>query len=456
MHSLNVRVLLAASAVLASFFGLAGVTLDRVYTQNARAALNDRLRGEVHALIAAAALDDQGRLYMPEILPETRFSIVLPDFYAQITIGGRSLVWRSSSLSNLDVYFATGLARNEQRFDQVTLPNGRSFATYSLGVAWDDITDMHTYTFSAAEDLEGTRSQARHFRENLWGWLGGVALILLGVQWMILRWGLGPLKIVAHELRAIEAGKQTRLEYQYPSEMQGLTDNVNALLNHQHEHLNRYRHTLGDLAHSLKTPLAVLQNALDSVANESQTNPAMIKAFQEQLHRINQITEYQLQRAATAGQSPLKAPVSVGLITEKVLNSLHKVYAEKQVRSKTDIDKSVLFHGDESDLMEVIGNLADNAFKWCRGRVVISASNACDDNQVAMVSIRVDDDGPGIPLEMIHQVVQRGVRADQGISGHGIGLSVVQDIVQIYGGKLDISASPEGGASILISLPDVV
>jgi two-component system sensor histidine kinase PhoQ len=452
MLSLNSRVLLAASAVLASFFGLAGVTLDRVYTQSAKTALKDRLQGEVHALIASAALDSKGRIYIPESYEDERFMMVLPELYAQITANGDELIWRSPSLNDIGLHFPMGLQRNESVFKEEALPNGESYATYSLGVAWDDTPEMYIYTFSSAENLMETHKQIAHFRRNLWGWLGGVALILLAVQGTILRWGLAPLQIAANELTAIEAGKQQRLQYSYPGEMKGLTNNVNALLDHQQEHLERYRHTLGDLAHSLKTPLAVLQSTVD----EEKSNAKIVQIVQEQVNRMNQITEYQLQRAATAGQLPLRAPVSVQTIIEKVMKSLSKVYAEKQVLTHTDVKADVVFHGDESDLMEIIGNLADNAFKWCNGKVSISALLRRDTkDKSATIVIQVDDDGPGIPGPMINQVVQRGVRADQGISGHGIGLSVVQDIVQIYGGRLGISHSRYGGASITVSLPEV-
>ena len=451
MLSLNSRVLLAASAVLASFFGLAGVTLDRVYIQSAKTALKDRLQGEVHALIASAALDSKGKIYIPENYEDERFMMVLPELYAQITVNGNELIWRSPSLTDMDLHFPTGLPRNEAIFNEVALPSGDSFATYSLGVAWDDAPEMYIYTFSSAENLAATHRQIAHFRRNLWGWLGGVALVLLAVQGTILRWGLAPLQMVANELSAIEAGKQECLQQNYPGEMKGLTNNVNALLNHQQEHLERYRHTLGDLAHSLKTPLAVLQSAID----EEKSNSRIVTVVQEQLNRMNQITEYQLQRAATAGQLPLRAPVSVQGIVEKVMNSLKKVYAEKSVLMHTEVESGLLFHGDESDFLEIVGNLADNAFKWCKGRVAISVQLRRDiKDKPATIVIQVNDDGPGIPPQMIHQVVQRGVRADQGISGHGIGLSVVQDIAQIYGGQLNIGQSSYGGASITVTLPE--
>ena len=452
MLSLNSRVLFAASAVLASFFGLAGITLDRFYTQSAENALKDRLQGKVHALIATADINESGRIYIPEIFPGSHFPVVLPTLYAQITVNDNEIIWQTPSLLELALNFPTGLARNEEIYKHVTLPDKEMFATYSLGVAWDDISHDYIYTFSAAENLAGMHAQINHYRKNLWGWLGGVALVLLAVQGTILRWGLAPLQTAASELAAIEAGKQSRLKYQYPGEMKTLTDNLNALLDHQQEHLQRYRHTLGDLAHSLKTPLAVLQ----SVADEAKSESKLVKTMQEQLRRMNQITEYQLQRAATAGQIPLKAPISIYQIVKKVLKSLNKVYAEKGVASEFVVDKSLVFHGDESDLMEVIGNLTDNAFKWCHNYVGIKVDmHISPTHKTSELIISVEDDGPGIPKEMIDRVVQRGVRADQGISGHGIGLSVVQDIAQIYGGSLEIKTSQHGGACITAKLQEI-
>ena len=151
--------------------------------------------------------------------------------------------------------------------------------------------------------------------------------MLLAVQGTILRWGLAPLRQAENELTAIETGQQARLQGKYPPELRGLTGNINALLSHQQEHLERYRRTLGDLAHSLKTPLAVLQSSAENPQDPNELQ-AVVK---EQVERMNQLTGYQLQRAATSGWSVLAAPVDVRAISQKVLAGLRKVYAEKAV-----------------------------------------------------------------------------------------------------------------------------
>ena len=354
--SLNARVLLAASAVLASFFGLAGFTLDRAYRSSAEEALKERLQAQVYALIASASVDDVGRVYMHA---ETPLFIAGANSYAQISDSRGKVVWQSPFLEEISLPFATELSRNQKDYKFAETPGQLKFALYSLGVAWDDVAFVEVYTFSVAENLDGFNAQVAGFRANLWQWLDGVAMLLLAVQGAILRLGLAPLAQVANELAAIEAGRQHRLEHKYPMELTALTNNVNALLAHQHEHLDRYRHTLDDLAHSLKTPLAVLQSTVE----EHSMDDHSWHTVQEQVDRMVQITEYQLQRAATAGQTPLLAPVNIHEIVDKVCRSLFKVYAEKSVYLKKHIDSALVFHGDESDLMEIIGNLSDNAFK---------------------------------------------------------------------------------------------
>ena len=449
MLSLNLRVLIAASIVLVSFFGIAGVTLDRAYYVTAEEALIDRLQGQIYTLIATTGLDDNNTILISDSAADILYFMAGPDLYAQIALNNGHPLWRSHSLDHYKLPFATALKRNEMRFSKLSMDDGRAFAMLSYGVGWDDTHRQEVYIYSVAENLQGFNQKISSYRNKLWGLLGGVGLVLLVVQGTIMRWGLAPLQVAAAELSAIESGIQHRLNRSYPGELKALTDNLNALLDHQNEHLERYRHTLGDLAHSLKTPLAVLQSSIEKPLSQDE----LTAIVQEQVERMNQITEYQLQRAAAAGQSPLIAPISVQQISEKILSSLKKVYADKAVRVRCNVSHGLEFHGDEGDFMEVTGNLLDNAFKWCNKEVSLHIKPIEKKDIVRDgIVIEVDDDGPGIPAKLAQQVIQRGVRADEGIKGHGIGLSVVQDIVQIYGGLLTINTSELGGAKISASL----
>jgi two-component system sensor histidine kinase PhoQ len=222
----------------------------------------------------------------------------------------------------------------------------------------------------------------------------------------------------------------------------GLTENLNALLDNAESHLARYRNALGDLAHSLKTPLAVLRGALDTPTPDEETKAAM----REQIERMNRIVEYQLKRAAASGRSHLTPPVSVAEKTRQLVSALNKVYADKAIDCRAEIDPDLIFHGDEGDLLEILGNLADNAFKWSRRRVQLDARRAGD----GRLELRVDDDGPGIPAEVAERLLERGERADPSVPGHGLGLAIVNSIVRAYGGRLILESSPLGGAAIIV------
>jgi two-component system sensor histidine kinase PhoQ len=256
-----------------------------------------------------------------------------------------------------------------------------------------------------------------------------------------LAWGLRPLRTVAAEVRAIESGAQQRLTRDYPKELKHLTDNINALLLHEHAQQVRYKNALGDLAHSLKTPLAVLRGIGDSVGEQSPT-------LNEQIDRMDNIVQYQLQRAATTGRSALTTPIPLRPTLERLLTTLHKVYRDKGVTVELALQEAVAFRGDEGDLMELLGNLLDNAFKWAAGTVRISAHASR-----SVLELCVEDDGPGIEDAQAAQVLQRGVRLDENTPGHGIGLPMVRDIVEAYEGRLTIKRSDRGGARIAIFLP---
>jgi len=449
MISLNSRVLLAASAVLFTFFGLAGYTLERIYDDSRDMAMRERMLGHAYALIAAVGMDENGNLVIDKEIPDNRFYEPNFGLYGQVASNDGRWSWRSPSMSGMTIPFRVGLPRLAQSAEDITTPSGRHLYLFSYGVVWSDSPDpRQAYTFSVAQDMTEYDAQTSRFHRSLWGSLGGVALLLLTIQWFILRWGLSPLQNASEELRAIEKGRQTRLQGRYPPELRGLTSSINDLLAHQREHLERYRRTLGDLAHSLKTPLAILQSAAD---NRDDGLPNVIR---EQVERMNQLTGYQLQRAATSGWTVLSTPIPLRAAVLKVVAGLRKVYADKSVQASIEIPGTLEFSGDEGDLMEIIGNLTDNAFKWCRSEVRIWAHSKPGPRSGEVdLFLHVEDDGAGVPPEMVRYVMQRGRRADSDIAGHGIGLSIVRDIVQLYGGTLEIGESQLGGAAMHVWLP---
>jgi two-component system sensor histidine kinase PhoQ len=231
----------------------------------------------------------------------------------------------------------------------------------------------------------------------------------------------------------------------YPRELSALTESINSFITSERSQKERYRNTLGDLAHSLKTPLAVVRGAFEQNAIPTELR----ESIQEQVDRMTQIVDYQLQRAATSGRTTLAAPVDLLPVINKLVSTLDKVYAEKGISCRVTVHGDITFRGDESDLLEMLGNLLDNAYKFAARMVAVTATKQENDQLL----IKIDDDGQGIPEDKVEQVLKRGVRVDERVSGQGIGLAVVRDIVEVYGGSISINTSSMGGSSISITLP---
>ena len=441
--SLNKRMILSASFVLAIFIVLTAWGLDRAFYDSARSARQERLLGQLYLLIAAAEVDSKGRLSVPVTLSEARFSMPGSGLYAFVTDRNGTRVWNSISALGQAAPFATKLAAGNKRFEKRADQIGNIYFVQSLGVNWAVGQQHFAFTFSVSEDLAEFNAQIYQYRQSLWGWLAALAVLLLLVQAAVLRWGLRPLRVVARDLNAIESGRQEKLQGNYPKEIKPLTDSLNSLIQHEHAQQIRYRNALSDLAHSLKTPLAVMRGALSS---DKASLPATVE---EQVERMDDIVAYQLQHAATAGTTKLMAaPIPILPIAEKIITALHKVHHEKGVSTKIRIASSVTFPGDEGDLMELLGNLLDNAFKWCSKSVQISA--VAEQGQLIVI---VEDDGAGIAPSQAENLLQRGVRADEAVPGHGIGLAIVRDIVAAYEGSLTVGRSSLGGAAVTLDFP---
>lgn len=451
MRSLNGRLLLAASLVLAAFVSVTGFSLDRAFRESAETALRDRLQGHIYALLAASEVSPDGRFSMARPLADPRFSAPGSGLYAQVDQQDNPAAWQSSSLLGRELALANQLAPGEQRYRELTGKGDERLLALSFAISWEDEQKtLHQFTYHVAEHLVSLESQVGSFRRTLWGWLVALAILLLAAQGAVLRWGLRPLRRAANDVAAIEAGRQPLLEGEYPDELTPLTDNLNALLKFERAHLERYRNTLGDLAHSLKTPLAVLSglsHTADDPARQSQT-------LEEQISRMREIVDYQLQKAAMSGRTSLSTPIAVPEVLGKIVATLKKVYAEKTIEFRQEVDGALLFRGEEGDLMELMGNLLDNACKWCRSTVSITARTVQHPvNERPTLQIRIEDDGPGIDPQRADEILQRGVRADTQIPGHGIGLAMVRDIVQVYGGNLSQQTSELGGACFIVELP---
>ena len=446
MHSLSRRLLLSVSVPLALFFGVMMFVLDNGFQQLSDRTLQELLDSQMVALVAAAEPVPGGGYAPPIHDIDPRLAQPRSGLFAQI----RSVKhqWRSPSTAGTNIDFGPLLGQGERSFFYTEFSRER-IEVESRGLQFeDDEQNARSLTFSVAVSLTPYEQQLLRFRQKMLGSFTGLMLALLLTLAALLRWVLAPTRRLEREIHEVEEGRSEVLGEGYPRELSGVVTNLNALLVGERKRVTRYRDTLGNLAHSLKTPLAVMQTTL---SKESPTNAA---AYGAEIARMRDIIAHQLKRAAASGGALLgQAPLDVAQVAADLRSALLKVYASKDLSIELVIERESQFMGDRGDFTELLGNLVDNACKWCRSRVRVTVSVDPQAGARERLSIAVEDDGPGISEEDRTRVLKRGVRTDESVPGHGLGLAMVHDTVDLYGGSLNIDASPLGGARFSLRLP---
>ncbi len=439
--SIRTRLVLGAFVVLVAFMAGAGVALRRAHADSVRAAHYARLQGTVYLLLAGAELDAGGALVMPPSLAEPRLDLPGSGLYASILNVSRNEEWRSGSSVGISPPFERNVGVGQWQFDTVGGQGGAgTFLSAAYGVKWAGPGVQVPLVLSVLEDKAEYDREVAAFSRTLWGWLGGAGVLLLLSQTLLLQWGLSPLRRVTREVSRIEHGEQTEVQGHYPQEIAALTGNLNTLIKQERVRQTRYKEALSFLAHSLKTPLAVLRTAL--------AEPAQLPAaVAQQVSRMDDIVQHQLTRAAASGGARFAPFLPLAPVLGRIRDSLSKVYADKQIAFTLDCPKDVSWRIDEGDAFEMFGNLLDNSAKWARQRVAVRVRR-----DKHALSVRIEDDGPG--FTDTEAILQLHVRADEKVPGHGVGLAVVNDLVASHEGELKLSRSSAlGGAQIDIVLP---
>jgi two-component system sensor histidine kinase PhoQ len=459
--SIRARLGLGAALVLLAFLAGAGWAVQQAHADSVRAARFARLQTTVYLLMAGAELNARGSLVMPAALAEPRLSLPASGLYANIANLDNNEEWQSLSTLGLSspspssvvsapssLPFQRRLATGQWQFETVAAPpvgqgdnrpSGQTFLAASYAVTWSDNDRTAPLVFSVLEDAAALSRELRTFDRTLLSWLGGTALLLLLTQVLLLRWGLAPLRGMAREIQRIEQGDQGKVEGRYPSELAGLTHNLNGLIDQERARQTRYKEALDDLAHSLKTPLAALRATLD----EPDQLPAMVA---QQVTRMDGIVMHQLGRAGASGAARFAPLLALAPVVTRIQGTLAKVYADKNLVFTVDCAPELSWRLDEGDAFELLGNLLDNAAKWARSAV---SSRLWQDEKT--LCIRITDDGPGFADDQA--VPGRRVRLDEQVPGHGIGLAVVRDLVTSHQGELRVSRAPGGGAQVDVVLP---
>ena len=445
MDSLNARLLISVSLLLLLFFGAMIVVLDTAFRTAGEQAREHILDGHLMSMLAAAEVDAGGGLELRRDLPEPRFSNLGSGLYAAIHDAKGATVYRSRSALGLGIPTVEPDTPGRGRFSRLTLEDGTPLLSLTLAVQWEMAPgQLRRFVFSVAESLDAFNAQVAGFRRQLFVWFAVVAAVMLLAIWLFLRSLLKPLRQIAVEIVEIEEGARSTLSGDFPKELTGVARNLNLLIDSERARSDRYRHTLDNLAHSLKTPLA----AMRSLAG--QLGAADSSRIKEQIARMDDVIRYQLRKPRqTAGDSLLLTPVDLQAETARLVESLGKVHREKGPTIDVSIDERANFRGDSGDYLEMAGNLIDNACKWCEARVRVGIKPAASGGMVLSVA----DDGPGVPEEAREALLQRGLRLDENTPGHGIGLAIVKDLAESYGGHLALQPADLGGAQFTIAIP---
>ena len=277
--------------------------------------------------------------------------------------------------------------------------------------------------------------------------LGVIASVLIVIGAAQVRKGLSPFDVLRAQLSTAREGKKDRIEGHYPAEVQPLVNDLNALLEHREQAVGRAQAKAGDLAHGVKTPLAVLLQEADRAKSVGEHDLAATIA--QQVDRMQRQVNYHLAHArAAASGTTLGTRCVIAESAEGLMRTLRRLYAERGIRIESNIPSGHGVRTQREDLEEMLGNLLDNACKWAKSRVLTTSLE-----EASNILITVDDDGAGLHPEKRDVVLKRGVRADEVAPGSGLGLAIVRDLAELYGGTISLESSPLGGLRARLLLP---
>ena len=441
IRSLRVRLMLAA-ALLALLFMLALLpALQKAFSLALQESIEQRLASDVTTLISAARIE-RGQLQMPALLPDERYNLPYTGLLGYIFDRQGTLVWQSRATRNRNINYHPRYDGRGNEFARIHQDDGDEFFVYDVEVK---LLGGKSAAFSivALQPVREYQDTLNGLREKLYLGFGAALLALMVLLWAGLTWGLRSLRRLSSELDDVESGARDGLSREHPRELLRLTGSLNRLLRSEREQRQRYRDSLDDLAHSLKTPLAVLLGVGESM---EQGDREQARVLQSQIERMSQQIDYQLQRASLRKSGLVKYQVELKPLLDSLCSTLAKVYRDKRVEVSLDIPALARVPMEQGALLELLGNLLENAYRLCLGQVRVSLRQS-----PGLLELCVEDDGPGVPPDQRERILERGERLDRQHPGQGIGLAVVKDIIDSYDAELSLGDSALGGAAFRIA-----
>lgn len=427
--SLSARLILGAAVWLVLILALGGSVLTWAFRDTVEHEFSRRLDAMLNGMIASMAATPDGQITLTHPQGDPRFEQVYSGWYWQITEPSGALL-RSRSL--WDSKLRPTDNDTKLHLSKAEGPNGEPLLVAERDITFPDVDGL--VHVMVAGDLREVSDGVRRF--NL---LLATALALLGIGLVLailiqVRFGLRPLRTLAADLDGVRRGTHPRLAEEYPKEVAPLANAMNGVLDKDAELIERARRHVGNLAHGLKTPLAVIAAEMEGKPDRG--------VLRKQVLTMRRLIEHHLGRASAVAGAGGRIGVStpVAETAREIAGVLGKVFADRNLMIDIEIDDTVAFQGHREDLEEILGNLMENACKWASSHVRLSAEQSKEH-----VVLLVEDDGPGMSAEQAAEASRRGKRFDEIAPGWGLGLSIVADLVEVTGGKFTIGQSPLGG-----------
>jgi signal transduction histidine kinase len=451
-NSLAFRLFLWATGLTVVVLIVTGIALSSLYRHAVERAFDLRLDVYLRTLVADVASPDEGTDKFPQSIGEPLFELPLSGWYWQVTRLDTPKPELHSSRSLWD-----------SNLPRVPAVEDASAGGYRKGYAQGpedvrlrlvernvDLGDEGRYLIQVAGDASEIDEEMLSFDRTIGAIFTALAGALLLTTALQVRFGLSPLKRISESLAAIRSGRAERLEGEFPVEIAPLARETNALIDANREIVERARTHVGNLAHALKTPLSV-------IVNEAGARPGdpLAQKVLEQADIMRDQVERQLERARLAARSTVVGTlIDVPPVVTALARTMEKLHRERDIAIAVDVPEHARFRGEEQDLEEMIGNLVDNACKWAQARVAIEvlAETPAGESK-PRVRVIVDDDGPGLSPAERERVAQRGQRLDESKPGSGLGLSIVVELANLYGGVLTLGTAPIGGLRAELALP---
>ncbi|MEX2648580.1 MAG: HAMP domain-containing sensor histidine kinase [Alphaproteobacteria bacterium] len=440
IRSLALRLVVGAGAWIAVALLAGGIALSALFRDYVEQSFDARLVLLLESLVAVSERDGEGLVHLSRGVGEPRFDQPLSGWYWQISDGARSLL-RSRSLWDEALPASNAPATAEARRRDIEGPEGQRLRVVERDIALPG--SKQRLRFVVAGDRGEIDASVRGFNAALAWSLGLLGVGLLVALLIQVRFGLRPLRRIRQAIIAVRGGRAERLEGEFPVEIAPLSDELNVLLAHNAGVLERARTQVSNLAHALKTPLSVLVN------ESSGADGPLAENVRRQAAIMRRQIDHHLSRARTAATARvLGARTGVAAVAEDLRRTLARIHVDRPIDIEMRLPAGLWFRGERQDLEEMLGNLADNACKWARGRVLVTGRR--DGDRVVCV---VEDDGPGLPEAQRDAVFDRGRRLDESVPGTGHGLAIVREVAELYGGSISLERSSLGGLRAILYLP---